>query len=105
MRAWALKGQTWVPFAPLGVCRIGSRATPTRRKLLILRREIVAEQEHILWNAARSIAARDFEFTDAEVASIKGALQTWESNGVAADRKWHSPQLASLFAAEVPMAF
>jgi hypothetical protein len=75
-------------------------------KSIELKREMVAGQERVLWNVARSIEPREFEFTDTEVARIKAALQTWDSYGVAADRQWLSPLLESLFTAcaEMPTA-
>jgi len=69
-----------------------------------LKREIVAGQERVLWNPALSIAAKEFEFTDAEVARIKGALQTCDSYGVTADRRWLQPLLELLFATDAGQA-
>ena len=37
-----------------------------------LKRERVAGQERVVWNPALSVPAKDFEFTDSEVARIKG---------------------------------
>lgn len=50
----------------------------------------------MLWNLALSIPGREFEFTDAEVARIKAALQTWDSYGVNADRRWLEPVIQML---------
>ena len=66
-------------------------------KIVELKREMVAGQERVLWNSALSIPAKDFEFTDPEVARIKAAIQTWDSYGVAADRSWLEPMLDELF--------
>jgi hypothetical protein len=65
-----------------------------------LKREIVAGKEHVVWNPDRSVAAKDFEFTDAEIARIKAAIQTWDSYGVNADRRWLKPLVETLFSAE-----
>ena len=62
-------------------------------KAVELKREMVAGQERVVWNPAVSIPARDFEFTDSEVARIKAAIQTWDSYGVNADRRWLEPLL------------
>jgi len=67
-------------------------------KAIDLKREIIAGQEHLVWNPALSIPATEFEFTDTEVARIKAALQTWDSYGAAADRRWLQPLLDLLFA-------
>jgi len=66
-------------------------------KAINLKREIVAGQERVVWNPALSIPAKEFEFTEAEVARIRAALQTWDSYGAAADRKWLQPLLDLLF--------
>jgi hypothetical protein len=70
---------------------------PEEEKAIDLKREIVAGQERVVWNPAISLPAKEFEFSEAEVARIKGTLQTWDSYGVAADRKWLQPLLDLLF--------
>jgi hypothetical protein len=60
-------------------------------KAVELNREMVAGQERVAWNPARSIPAKDFEFTDADVARLKAALETWDSYGANADRHWLKP--------------
>ena len=62
-----------------------------------LKREMVAGQERAVWNPALSIPAKEFEFTDPEVARLKAAVQMWDSYGAAADRPWLEPILVSLF--------
>ena len=62
-----------------------------------LKREFVAGQERTAWNPDRSLAAKEFGFTDAEVARIKAAIQTWDSYGVNADRCWLEPVIEALF--------
>lgn len=52
---------------------------------------MVAGQERVIWNPALSIPAKQFEFTDPEVARMKAALQTWDSYGANADRRWLQP--------------
>jgi len=58
---------------------------------------MVAGQERVVWNPALSIPAKDFEFSDPEVARIKAAIHTWDAYGAAADRPWLEPILVSLF--------
>jgi hypothetical protein len=69
-------------------------------KAVELKREMVAGQERVVWNPALSISAKEFEFTDPEVARIKAALQTWDSYGANADRRWLQPLVETLFSAE-----
>jgi hypothetical protein len=69
-------------------------------KAINLKREIIAGQERVVWNPALSIPAKEFEFTETEVARIRAALQTWDSYGAAADRQWLQPLLDLLFAAD-----
>jgi hypothetical protein len=69
-------------------------------KAVEMKREVVVGQERLVWNPALSIPAREFEFTDAEVARIKAALQTWESYAVATDRHWLQPIIEAVFSIE-----
>jgi len=62
-------------------------------KAVELKREMVG----VVWNPALFIPARDFEFSDPEVARIRAALQTWDSYGVAADRHWLQPIVDEMF--------
>jgi len=71
-------------------------------KAIDLKRETVAGQERVVWNPALSLPAREFDFSDAEIARIRAALQTWESYGVAADRTWLAPLIEALFTAGPP---
>jgi hypothetical protein len=66
-------------------------------KTIETKREIVAGQEHVLWNPALAIPAKEFEFTDPEVARIKAAIQTWDSYAVNADRRWLQPLIEAIF--------
>ena len=69
-------------------------------KALELKRETTSGQERVVWNAALSIPAKEFELTDPEVARIKAALQTWDSYTANADRRWLQPLVETLFSAE-----
>jgi hypothetical protein len=64
-----------------------------------LKRERVAGQERVVWNPALSVPAKDFEFTDSEVARIKGVIETWDAYNAAADRCWLEPLVEALFCA------
>lgn len=66
-------------------------------KAIELKREIVAGQERVVWNPAISLPAKEFEFSEAEIARIRAALQTWDSYGAAVDRQWLQPLLDLLF--------
>jgi len=66
-----------------------------------MKREMVAGQERVVWNPALSLPAKEFEFTDPEIARIKAALQTWDSYGVKADRRWLQPLVETLFSTEI----
>ena len=66
-------------------------------KAVELKREVVAGQERLLWNPALSLPAKEFEFSDPEVARIKAAIQMWDSYGVNADRRWLEPVIEALF--------
>ncbi len=66
-------------------------------KAVELERELVAGQQRVVWNADLSLPAQEFEFTDSEVVRIKSALQTWDSYGAAADRRWLQPLIEALF--------
>ena len=66
-------------------------------KAVELKREMVAGQERVVWNPVLSIPAKDFEFTDPEVARIRSAVETWDSYCSAADRRWLEPVLRVLF--------
>jgi len=46
------------------------------------------------------VPAKEFEFTGPEVSCIKAAIQTWESYGVKAYRRWLEPLLCVLVAAD-----
>ena len=56
--------------------------------------------QRIAWNPQRSLPLKDLEFTDAETARIRAALETWPAYGVAADRRWLEPLLRMIAPAE-----
>jgi hypothetical protein len=60
---------------------------------LELKREMAAGQERVVWKPSLSIPAKEFDFTDAEIARIKAAIETWDGYGVNADRHWLQPLL------------
>src|ERR1035437_3450964 len=68
-------------------------------KALELKREMVAGHERVVWNPTLSIPAKDFEFTDPEVARLKAALATWDSYAAGGDRRWLAPPIGALFSA------
>jgi hypothetical protein len=61
-----------------------------------LKREVISGQERAVWNPAIEIPAKEFEFTEAEVARVRAAIENWASYGVA-DRRWLEPLVAALF--------
>ena len=60
---------------------------------------MVAGQERVVWNRALSLAAREFEFSDPEVARIKAAIEKWDSYGANADRRWLEPLVNVMYSA------
>ena len=72
----------------------------SEEKTVELKRELVAGTERVVWNAAVSIPAKEYEFSDPEVARIRVAIQTWDSYGAAADRRWLQPLVEALFPGE-----
>jgi len=67
-------------------------------KTIELKREIVAGQERVVWNPTLSIPAKEFDFTDTEVARIRTVIQSWDAYSVTADRRWLEPLIHGLFA-------
>ena len=43
---------------------------------------------------------KEYEFSEAETARIRAALETWASYGVSADRRWLEPLLVAMFSAD-----
>jgi hypothetical protein len=62
-----------------------------------VKREVVSGQERVLWNAVRSLPAREFDFSDPEIGHIKTAIQMCDSYNVNADRRWLESVLDMLF--------
>ncbi len=69
-------------------------------KAVEAKREMVAGQERVVWNPARSIPAKEFEFSDPEAVRIKAAIEAWDSYGANADRRWLQPLVETLFSAQ-----
>jgi hypothetical protein len=69
-------------------------------KSVEVKREMVAGQERVVWNPALSLPAREFEFSDPEIARIRAALQTWDAYEANADRRWLQPLVTVLFPAD-----
>ena len=65
-------------------------------KAIELKREFVAAQERVVWNAARTVPVREFELTEQELARIQGALEAWTSYVANADRRWLEPLLNAI---------
>jgi len=68
-------------------------------KAVEVKREMVAGQERLVLNPALSLAAKNFEFPNPEVARIKAAIETRDSYGANADRRWLQPLVETLFSA------
>jgi hypothetical protein len=68
-------------------------------KSLEAKREMVAGQERVVWNPALSLPAKEFECSEQELARIRAAIETWDSYGATADRRWLEPLLGALFPA------
>jgi len=73
---------------------------PDEEKVVEVKREMVAGQERVVWNPTRSLPPKEFEFSDPEVARIRAAIQSWDSYGVNADRRWLQPFVETLFSTE-----
>ncbi len=65
-------------------------------KAVELKREMVAGQERVVWNPAVSLPPKELEFTDAEIARIMTAVESWHTYGAYADRRWLEPLLRDL---------
>ena len=69
-------------------------------KSVELKREFAGGQERVVCNASLSIATEELGLTDAEVARIKAAIETWYSNFATADRPWLEPLVELIFSPE-----
>jgi hypothetical protein len=72
-------------------------------KGLELKREMVNGTERTVWNPALSIPTKEFDFTEAESARIKAAVETWDGYCAAADRRWLEPLIDSLVTPELSL--
>lgn len=70
-------------------------------ELVELKRELVNGTERTVWNPALALAAKEFEFPEAEAARIRTALQEWESYAAGTDRRWLQPLIEALFPSEL----
>ena|ERR1039457_5206055 len=70
-------------------------------KTIELKRQLVGGQEQVLWNPELTIPTKEFEFTEAEGARIKAAVETWDGYCAAADRRWLEPLIDSLVTPEL----
>ncbi len=62
-----------------------------------LKREFGNGQDLPVWNPSLSIAAKGFEFNDAQTARIRAAIETCAQYSAASDRQWLEPLLDALF--------
>jgi hypothetical protein len=74
--------------------------TPAEEKAIELKCEVLVGQERVTWKPTLAISAKEFDFTDAEVTRLRGALQCWDGHGASADRRWLEPLLDALAARE-----
>jgi hypothetical protein len=70
--------------------------SPEEEKAIELKRELVAGQERVVWNPARTVPAKEFELTESEAARIRAAVESADSYGAGADRRWLEPLLRAL---------
>ena len=61
-----------------------------------LKREIVNGQARTVWNPALSLPAKALDFTEAQTARIRTAVEAWSGYAVAADRRWLEPLLHAI---------
>ncbi len=69
---------------------------PDEEKAIELKRELVNGQDRTVWNPALSIPVKEFDFTDAEIARIKVAIETWDNYAAASDRRWLEPLIGAI---------
>jgi hypothetical protein len=70
---------------------------PDEAQAINLKHEIVNGHERTLWDPALKIPAREFEFSETEIAHTRTAIETWDCFAASSDRKWLEPLLAALF--------
>ena len=62
-----------------------------------MKREVVTGHLRTFWSLEQSVPHREFEFTEAEAARIKAAIETWGAFGADADRRWLEPMIPMFF--------
>jgi hypothetical protein len=63
----------------------------TKRRRFEIKKEVMNGQESCMEFVAMP-TAREFVFTEAGVARVRAAIQTWDGYGTAADRRWREPR-------------
>jgi hypothetical protein len=71
--------------------------SPDEEKAVELKREVVASQDRVSWNPGLATPVKQIELTGPEVARVKAAVETWDSYGAAADRRWLEPMIHMFF--------
>jgi hypothetical protein len=62
-----------------------------------MKRDVVNGEERAVWDPSLSIPEKDFELSEPEIARMRAAIQTWDSYGAGADRRWLEPLVEVLF--------
>lgn len=70
--------------------------SPEEEQAIDLKREFVGGQERVVWNSTSSIPAKEYDFSDREVARIRAAIHAWDLYGVNTDRRWLEPVIEAL---------
>jgi len=70
-------------------------------KVIELKREMMNGTERTVWNPTLSIPAVELEFTDADGARIKAAIEMWDAYSAAADRRWLEPLIDTFFVPKI----
>ena len=70
--------------------------TSEEETALGLRRECVSGRDQVVWNPAAAIPTKGISFSEAEMARIRAALETWDSYAAATDRHWLEPLLCAI---------
>ena len=86
-------------FERFGQCKIKLALNADEEKAIELKRDLVNGQERTVWNSSLSVPSKEFDFSDAEVARMKAAIETWDQYGAAADRRWLEPVINEIFVA------
>ncbi len=67
--------------------------SPEEEKAIELRREFGGGHERLLWNPALNLPPKELELSEADLARIHDALETWPSYWAGSDRRWLEPLL------------